>query len=74
MKGMIKLFLSQNCRLCTTARERLKGLDYTAYDIGTVDGLAEASYYGVLSTPTMIEVDSQGEEVQRFVGKEIGER
>ena len=62
----LKLFISQNCKLCTTARKRLKGMDYTIYDVGTLEGLAEASYHGILSTPTLIETNEADEEVQKW--------
>lgn len=55
----IKLFVKEGCGLCPSAKEvgaRLtqEGLQVQCYDLDTADGLAEASYYGILSTPTMI--------------------
>ena len=38
------------------------------YDIDTADGLAEASFYGVLSTPTMIVEDSEEQTLADFRG------
>lgn len=69
----LKLFISKQCPSCISAREILNGQDYTVYDISTVDGLTEASFYGVLATPTLLMVDDQGEEIKRFVGKDIVE-
>ena len=47
-----------------------KGVEFQIYDIDTVDGLAEASYYGVMSTPAIVRVNKQGEEVSRHVDLE----
>jgi thioredoxin-related protein len=38
------------------------------YDLDTADGLAEASYYGVLSTPTMIIEDDNENMLADFRG------
>lgn len=39
------------------------------YDISTVDGLAEASFYSVLGTPSLIVCDDVGEEVSGWRGE-----
>ena len=67
----LKLFISKQCPACTTARKKLIGMEYTTYDVGTVDGLAEASYYGILSTPVLIQVDRDEREIKRWGSDDI---
>ena len=37
----------------------------------TCKSLTEASYYGILFTPTLLMVDSEGEEITRMTGNEL---
>ena len=53
---------------CNALKE--KGLNFQVYDLETVNGLAETSYYGILSVPTIIEVDSEDNEIKRWMGLE----
>jgi len=39
------------------------------YDISTADGLAEASFYSVMSTPSLILCDDQGKETKSWRGE-----
>ena len=69
----IKLFVKEGCSLCPSAKEvglRLtqEGLQVLCYDLDTADGLAEASYYGILSTPTMIIEDDNEKMLADFRG------
>jgi len=69
----IKLFVKEGCGLCLSAKEvgsRLtqEGLRVKCYDLDTADGLAEASYYGILSTPTMIIEDDNEKMLADFRG------
>jgi hypothetical protein len=69
----IKLFVKEGCGLCPSAKEvgsRLtqEGLQVRCYDLDTADGLAEASYYGILSTPTMIIEDADENMLADFRG------
>ena len=69
----IKLFVKEGCGLCPSAKEvglRLtqEGLQVLCYDLDTADGLAEASYYGILSTPTMIIEDDNEKMLADFRG------
>ena len=45
---------------------RGRGVEFEICGVVTVYSLAEASFYGVVSTPTIIRVDDQGEEISRF--------
>lgn len=70
---IIKLFVKEGCGLCPSAKEvgsRLtqEGLRVQCYDLDTADGLAEASYYGILSTPTMIIEDDNEKMLADFRG------
>jgi thiol-disulfide isomerase/thioredoxin len=61
--GVVKIFYKDDCAKCPMAKElrdRLKenNINVFAYNIGTADGLAEASFYGVLSVPTVLVEDA----------------
>ena len=69
----VKVFVKDGCAKCPSAKEvggllLQEGLEVLYYDIDTVDGLAEATYYGVLSTPTMIVEDSEEKMLADFRG------
>ena len=57
--GSIKIFTKSECPKCPAAKEmgsilQQEGLQVNYYDMETPDGLAEAAFYSVLSTPTII--------------------
>jgi len=63
---VVKIFYKDDCPLCPEAKRLREELDRMqlpceAYDVETVDGLAEASFYGVLSVPSV--VVEEGEQV-----------
>ena len=69
----VKVFVKDGCAKCPSAKEvggllLQEGLEVLYYDIDTVDGLAEATYYGVLSTPTMIVENSEEKLLADFRG------
>ena len=69
----VKVFVKDGCYKCPSAKEvgsvlHEEGLEVLYYDIDTVDGLAEASFYGVLSTPTMIVEDKEENPLADFRG------
>jgi thioredoxin-related protein len=82
---VFKLFTQPKCPRCPAAKalahqlkiENCKSLDLSSgrrlkieeYDVSTVDGLTEASFYSVLSTPGLILVDDQGKEVAGWRGE-----
>jgi len=62
--GSIKIFTKSECPKCPAAKEiggilQQEGLRVNYYDLETPDGLAEAAFYSVLSTPTIIIEDEQ---------------
>ena len=73
---ILKLFTQSNCPKCPKAKKlvedlRIKNNDLRIekYDITDVDGLAEASFYSVLSTPGIILCDNHGKEVKGWRGE-----
>ena len=66
----IKLFVQENCPRCPAAKHACEGLEpLEVYDVSSVDGLAEASFYGVLATPTVLVLDPHGTEVASWRGQ-----
>ncbi len=66
--GSIKIFTKSKCPRCPAVKEigkelKKKGFDVFQYDLDTVDGLAEASFYSILSTPSLIIEDEEDKEV-----------
>lgn len=56
---MIKIFTKVNCVNCPKAKElgkqlEEKGFEVIYYDIETVEGLTEASYFNIMTTPSII--------------------
>ena len=70
----IQLFTQKNCPKCPTAKETVReikterSVDVAEFDVDTVDGMAEAAYYGIMSTPSLVLVDQEGEEVISWRG------
>lgn len=74
MKKKLKVFVRKNCPNCPPAKklaEELisKNLQVIVYDTGTTDGLAEATYYGVMGTPTIILTDDKDNELKTWYGE-----
>lgn len=65
----IKLFVKNDCPRCPEAKYACEGLDVEVYNLADVDGLAEAAYHSVLSTPTVLVVDSAGSEIAAWRGE-----
>lgn len=72
----LKVFTQPGCPKCPTAKKlgrELKAqnpkLETEYFDVSTVDGLAEASFYSVLSTPSLILCDGQGKEIRSWRGE-----
>ncbi len=72
--GKVKLFWKTECPQCSNAKivsSQLEeeGLHVYDYNLDTPDGLAEASYYSVMSTPTIIIEDEQENTIASFSGQ-----
>lgn len=62
----IKIFTKPDCPKCPAAKELgevllKEGYNVIFYDISTIDGLAEAQFYGVMATPTIVIVKNNQE-------------
>ena len=71
--GSIKIFVKDECPKCPAAKEiggilQNNGLPVLYYDLETPDGLAEAAFYSVLSTPTILIEDRQEKVVAGWRG------
>lgn len=65
----VKLFVKDDCPRCPAAKQALDGLDgVLVYNVDEIDGLAEASYYSVLATPSALVVDADGNEIESWRG------
>jgi len=66
----VKLFVRDDCPRCPAAKKAVEGLqNVSVYDVDSIDGLAEASFHGVLSTPSVLVFDSSGREVAGWRGE-----
>ncbi len=71
--GSIKIFTKAKCPKCPAAKEigaKLKneGMPVLHYDLDTIDGLAEASFYSIRSTPSILIEDEEEREVISWRG------
>ncbi|NWF93372.1 MAG: thioredoxin family protein [Syntrophaceae bacterium] len=71
--GSIKIFVKAKCPKCPAVKEigmelKKEGIPVFHYDLDTIEGLAEASYYSVLSTPSIIIEDDEEREVISWRG------
>jgi hypothetical protein len=60
--GIVKVFYKDDCPNCPEAKRltevlRDKNVGVLDYNVGTVDGLAEATYYRVMALPTIVVED-----------------
>jgi hypothetical protein len=46
----------------------MEGVKVIDYDMGTIEGLAEAAFYGVMATPTIIVEDREDNELAAWRG------
>jgi len=66
----VKLFVKEDCPGCPAARRACDGIvNLSVYDVEALDGLAEASNWDVLVTPSVVVVDSAGREVASWRGQ-----
>ena len=66
----VKLFIKEDCPDCPAARRACDGIaNLSVYDVEALDGLAEASSWDVLVTPSVVIVDSGGREVASWRGR-----
>jgi thioredoxin-related protein len=73
---ILKVFTQPNCPKCPAAKALASKLLVNScqlkveeYDVSTVDGLAEASFYTVMATPSLLLCDDQGKEIHGWRGE-----
>ncbi len=71
--GLIKIFTKAKCPKCPAVKEigrmlRGEGVPVLDYDLDTIDGLAEASFYSIRSTPSLVVEDEHEKEVASWRG------
>ena len=69
----IKIFIKAKCPKCPAVKEigtelKKEGIPVFDYDLDTIDGLAEASFYSILSTPSLIIEDEEEREIRSWRG------
>ena len=72
--GVVKIFYKDDCPKCPAAkqlRDRLKEhqVDVLDYNVGTADGLAEASFYSVMALPTVVVEDGMENGIGEWRGE-----
>jgi thiol-disulfide isomerase/thioredoxin len=73
MTGVVKIFYKDDCPKCPMAkqlRDKLKEekVKVLLYNVDTADGLAEASFYSVMSLPTVLVEDAMENGVGEWRG------
>ncbi len=61
--GVVKIFYKDDCPKCPLAKQlrdklRERDVNVLTYNVGTADGLAEASFYSIMSLPTVLVEDT----------------
>ncbi|MBC7326944.1 thioredoxin family protein [bacterium] len=69
----LKIFWQEDCPRCPAAKKlgkelEMEGVEVCYYDVKTLEGLAEASFYSVSSTPGIIIVNDDDEEIAGWRG------
>ena len=66
----IKLFVKDDCPRCPAAKKACEGIaGVEVFNVDEIDGLAEAHFYGVLSTPSVLVIGDDGREVAGWRGE-----
>jgi len=66
----VKLFIKEDCPRCPAAKRACEGVqNVEIYDVASIDGLAEASFYNVMATPSVLVLDSSGKEIAAWRGE-----
>jgi len=66
---IVKFFWKQYCPKCPAAKAIIADLENVEYyNLDETDGLAEAAFYGIMSTPSVVITKPNGSEVTAFRG------
>ncbi len=70
----VKIFTKQQCPRCPLAKQlgselEQQGLSVLYFDVETADGLAEATFFSIQATPTIIVEDDQENVLAEFRGQ-----
>lgn len=70
----IKIFTKKQCPRCPQAKDlgrelEQDGCSVRAYDVETADGLAEATFFSVQATPTIIVEDAEENVIAEYRGE-----
>lgn len=67
----VKFFFKKDCPRCPEIKEVLAKIDinYESFDVETIDGMAEAAYHDVFSTPSILILSDSNEEVKSWRGE-----
>jgi thiol-disulfide isomerase/thioredoxin len=73
---ILKVFTQPKCPKCPAAKALARQLakknltlKIEFYDTTTVNGLAEASFYSVMGTPSLVLTDKRGQEISGWRGE-----
>ncbi len=71
--SILKAFWQDDCPRCPQMKDvvqqlELDGYEVECFDLNTVNGLAEGAYYSVMSTPTLLLVDGEDNELAEWRG------
>jgi glutaredoxin len=73
LMGKVKIFYKNSCPLCGSALKLKESLarekvEVEYFNVETAEGLAEATFYGVYSLPTIIVEDRMENEIRNWRG------
>jgi glutaredoxin len=76
---IVKIFTKKDCPRCPAAkklieefREKKPEVKVEDYDVETVDGMAEAAFYTIMATPSILMCDDKGKEIKGWRGEVPG--
>ena len=66
----IMLFVRDDCPLCPEAQSAVSDIDgVEVFDVSDIEGLAQASHHSVATTPSLLVLDSGGNELHAWRGE-----
>jgi len=68
---IVKIFSTKECPKCASAKKFKKqlekeGVEVEYLDVKTVDGLTEATLFGIMGTPSVVVVDDSNREIKTW--------